>query len=203
MLDNLFVVEEEKKLASKRRQVCLTMRHDNFDDDQILHAVAQFCKITEKGPVESLFNNIPTYNVENDENVAVGVDENVEREIPSISNEDVSNFRAQGFSVDDNNEPAPENIPNATNTANDGMYRAWGSEHLDARRVVDGVKDVQPTLVSADASMHTLLGFFLHFLPLEFFRTTILQATNKTLSDPLTWDESLQFISILLLFVTT
>ena len=151
----------------------------------------------------SLFDIIPTNDVENDENVAAGVDENVEREIPSILNKDVSNFRAQGFSVDDNNEPAPENIPNATNTANDGMYRAWGSEHLDARRVVDGVKDVQPTLVSADASMHTLLGFFLHFLPLEFFRTTILQATNKTLSDPLTWDESLQFISILLLFVTT
>jgi hypothetical protein len=56
----------------------------------------------------SLFDIIPTNDVENDENVAAGVDENVEREIPSILNKNVSNFRAQGFSVDDNNEPAPE-----------------------------------------------------------------------------------------------
>ena len=70
-------------------------------------------------------------------------------------NEDISSFRAQGFSVDDDNEPAPENIRTAADTANDGMYRAWGSEPLDARRVL-GVKDVQPTLVSADASMHSL-----------------------------------------------
>ncbi len=77
-----------------------------------------------------------------------------------------------------------------------------GCEPLDARRVV-GVKDVQATLVSADALMHAVLGVFLHFLPLKFFKTTILQATNETLSDPLTWDEFLRFISILLRFATT
>ena len=98
------------------------MRHDDFDDGQILHAVAQFCKVTEEGPVKSLFDIIPTNDVGNDQNVAVGGDENDEREIPSISNEDISNFRAQGFSVDDDKEPAPENIPTETDTENDGMY---------------------------------------------------------------------------------
>jgi hypothetical protein len=66
-----------------------------------------------------------------------------------------------------------------------------------------GVRDVQPSLVSADPSMHSVLGFFLHFLPLEYFRTTIIHATNETLSDPCTWDEFLRFIAILLLFGTT
>ena len=65
------------------------------------------------------------------------------------------------------------------------------------------MRDVQPNLVSADASMHTVLGFFLHLLPMEFFKTTLLQATNETLSDALTWDEFLRFILILLLFGTT
>jgi hypothetical protein len=66
------------------------------------------------------------------------------------------------------------------------------------------VKNVQPTLVSADSSSrHTVLGFFLQFLPMESFkRTTILQATNKMLSDALTLDEFLCFILILLLFGT-
>ena len=111
VLDNLLVIGQEEKLVSKRRQVCLTMRHDDFDDGQILHAVARFCKVTEEGPVESLFDILSRNDVENDGNVALGGDENEEREIPSVLNEDISNFRAQGFAVDDDNEPAPENIP--------------------------------------------------------------------------------------------
>ena len=84
VLDNLLVIGLEEKVVSKRRQVCITMRHDDFDDGQILHAVARFCKVTEEGPVESLFNTIPTNDVGNDEDVAVGGDENEQREIPSI-----------------------------------------------------------------------------------------------------------------------
>ena len=120
----VLAIGQEEKVVCKRLQVCITMRHDDFDDGQILHAVTRFCKVTEEGPVESLFDTIPTNDVENDENVAVGGVENEEREIPSMLNEDVSNFRAQGLSVDDDNEPAPENIPTAADTANDGMYRA-------------------------------------------------------------------------------
>ena len=68
VLDNLLVIAQEEKLVSKRRQVCLTMRHDDFDDGQILHAVARYCKVTEEGPIKSLFNILPLNNVENDEN---------------------------------------------------------------------------------------------------------------------------------------
>ncbi|KAI2511756.1 hypothetical protein MHU86_2650 [Fragilaria crotonensis] len=92
VLDNLLVIGQEEKVVSKCRQVCITMRHDDFDDGQILHAVAQFCKVTEEGPVESLFDTIPSNDVGNDEDVAVGGDENEQREIPSILNEDISSF---------------------------------------------------------------------------------------------------------------
>ena len=50
VLEDLLVIGQEEKLVSKRRQVCLMMRHDDFDDGQILHAVARFCKVTEEGP---------------------------------------------------------------------------------------------------------------------------------------------------------
>ena len=73
-LGNLLVIGQEEKIVSnKRRQVCLMMRHDDFDDGQIFHAVARFCKVTEEGPVESLFDILRMNDVENDENVAVGV----------------------------------------------------------------------------------------------------------------------------------
>ena len=204
VLDNLLVVSQEEKLVlSKRRQVCLTMRHDDFDNGQILHAVARFCKVTEEGPVESFFDLPSANELTNETDVAVEGAEINGHEIPVILNEDVSNFRAQGFSVDEDNEPAPENIPTATDRATNGIYKPWGSEPLDKRRVL-GMRDhVMPNLVSADATMHTVLGFFLHFLPMEFFKTTVFQATNEILLDPLTWDEVLRFISILFLFATT
>ena len=87
VLENLLVIGQEEKLVSKRREVCLTMRHDDFDDGQILHAVARFCKVTEEGPVESLFDILSRNDVENDKNVTVGDDENTEHEIPSVLNE--------------------------------------------------------------------------------------------------------------------
>jgi hypothetical protein len=82
------------------------------------------------------------------------------------------------------------------------MYQPWGSESLDARRVA-GVRDVKPFSVSANPSMHTVLGFFLHFLPMKFFKITIMDATNETLLTHLTWDEFLRFVACLFLFGTS
>ena len=92
VLDNLLTIAQEEKLVSKCQQVCLTMRHDDFDDGQILHAVAQYRKVTDKGPIESLFNISPSNNVENDENVAAADDENGRCEVPRVLNKDISIF---------------------------------------------------------------------------------------------------------------
>ena len=112
------------------------MRHDDFDDGEILHAVQRFCKVTEEEPAESRFDIIPTGDVEDATNVAIEGGEITGREIPTTFNEDISNFRAQGFSVDDDNDPAPENIPTPAEVVNGRIYRAWGSEPIDARRVL-------------------------------------------------------------------
>jgi hypothetical protein len=63
------------------------MRLSDFDDGQILHDVARFSMVTEEGPVESLFDIIPTNDVENAENVAAEGGEILEREIPSVLND--------------------------------------------------------------------------------------------------------------------
>ena len=128
VLDNLLVIGQKDKLISKRWQVWWTMQHNNFDNGELLHAVARFCKVTGEGPVESLFDVTPINDVENMQNVTVEGDENLENEIPSGLNKDVSNFRAQGFSVNNDNEPAPENIPTAVGSVDDEMYTLWGSE---------------------------------------------------------------------------
>jgi hypothetical protein len=115
----------------------------------------------QEGPLESLFETPPQEDVDGGEDVAVEAEATEAREIPRILNEDISNFRAQGFAVDDDNEPAPENVPSPNDDINEGMYRPWGSEPLDLRRASSGVRDIQPTLVRADPCLHTVLGYFL------------------------------------------
>jgi hypothetical protein len=52
----------------------------------------RFCKVTEEGPIESIFDIMPTNDVENAENVAAEGGQILEREIPSVLNEDISSF---------------------------------------------------------------------------------------------------------------
>jgi hypothetical protein len=44
-------------------------------------------------------------------------------EILSVLNEDILSFRAQGFAVDNDNEPAPENIPTLNDSGADDIYQ--------------------------------------------------------------------------------
>ena len=178
VLDNLLVVGQEEKVVCKRRQVCIVMRHDDFDDGQILHAVTRFCKVQQEGPLESLFETPLPEDMEGGGHVAGLPDEEEGREVPSILNEDISNFRAQGFAVDDDNEPAPENIPSPQDNSIDCVYLPWGSEPLDVRRAA-GVMNVLPTLVAPDPSLHTVLGYFIHFFQWTSSRPLFLRPPMK------------------------
>ena len=66
-----------------------------------------------------------------------------------------------------------------------------------------GANDFLPTLTRADAILHTVLGYFNHFLPVAYFKDTVLPATNACLTDPMRWEEFLLFIGLILLMATT
>ena len=130
--------------------------------------------------------------------VAVADEEDGQREIPVMLNEDASNFRAQGFEVDDNNEPAPENIPRTNDTRTNCEFLSWGSESIEPRRAA-GVGDMQPNLVGSDATLHSIVGYFIHFLPMAFIKNVVIPATSANLSEALTWEEFLRFLGLLFL----
>ena len=114
-------------------------------------------------------------------------------EIPPISHdEDASKFRALGFCVDDDNDPAPENVPSPTESPDECIYKEWNSVPYCDRRLC-GANFVQLTLIRADQILHTVLGYFIHFMPVSYFKTTVIPATNVNLSDPLSWEEFLRF----------
>jgi hypothetical protein len=61
------------------------------------------------------------------------------------------------------------------------------------------MNNVQPSLIRADSTMHTVLGYFTHFLPFVYFKTTVLPTKNAHLSDPLLWEEFLCFLGLIYL----
>jgi hypothetical protein len=59
-------------------------------------------------------------------------------EVPALTNdmaENVARLQAEGYGVDDDNEPAPENIPLPNDQQQeDNIYSQWGSKNVCNRR---------------------------------------------------------------------
>ena len=87
MLHDLVAVGQEEKTVSKKPQLCIIMRHNDFDDGQLLHAVARYCKVVQEGAPEHIFNSTLQDSHEGDGAVAVEGQANEGAEIPTNLNE--------------------------------------------------------------------------------------------------------------------
>jgi len=131
-------------------------------------------------------------------------------ELPTLEgNEyDVIRLQAEGYEIDDDNEPAPENAPTATPSNTTGAtYGNWGFSGICQRRAEglrsDGarLKKVSSDIVMSGLDMMTM---FVMFMPKDFFEKVILVETNKAIQGPpVTFGEFLQFIGIWLYMATT
>ena len=52
VLNELLVVGQEGKTVNKRQQMCVIMRHVDFDDGQLLYTVSRYCKVEHEGATE-------------------------------------------------------------------------------------------------------------------------------------------------------
>ena len=115
VLEGLIAIGQEEKTIAKKRQSCIVMRHDDFDDGTLLHAVTRYCKVQEEGALEHLFIELIQDPPEGTELTSHEVDQGNIGEVPLLSrDEDATKFRTLGFAVDDNNDPAPKNVPTLT-----------------------------------------------------------------------------------------
>ena len=144
--------------------------------------------------------------------------DDAEREInPSIFQsrervEDIARVREEGFEVDDDNDPAPENIPVGAPPAvsTDGLYQgqSWGWDGIDKRHQVGGGFEEPSFADGWQTQNKTYLEFFLHLLPLAWLQNVLLVKTNKEMCHqkdntcPLQFGELLQFIGMRLLMAT-
>jgi hypothetical protein len=123
--------------------------------------------------------------------VAHDVRENVEVPLTSYElNEDIARVRELGLMVDDDREPAPENVPNVTNRTEmdptTGLYRGqrWNWDGQCQRKLVKETRE-KPSF--HDGWMPTgrtkILDDFCKFFPIKWFVDVVVAGTSRNLEE--------------------
>ena len=182
-----------------------------------LNCATRFCVVVEEGPPDRLYSTHAPQGqqaqapVNTTEQETPGDPIDVAVFAPTGNHaEDIATARTQGLTVDDDNEPAPENIPEANapapnvNALNEGQ--SWGWDGIDRRRTGGGV-DSNPTFHDRwTPKGKTFLEVFLKCIPFRFFIDKIMKGTLDTLvkknAAPLEQGEFLRYIGLWLLMST-
>ena len=203
-LQNCIAFRQEIKTVNKKNQLVILLRHEDHDGQEV-YAVKRWVKVVTEGAPEHIF-------VEEDEEEQpdVAVNENggeIERIDDIVFNagghaEDIALVRAMGLDVDDDNDPAPENIPTsvpgATNEGN--VHHGWGWTGIDHRKQLN-ITNVRANIagVTSDVMQHiSFVGMFFLLFPKSLIQT-IIEETNAKLDDPTDMGEFLWWIGIWLL----
>jgi hypothetical protein len=152
--------------------VCIIFRHDDFPNIE-LYCHHRWCHVEEEGPEACLFDAVAT--IETGEEELQQLPTEVDPTTPSA--EDVNNLLAEGFAVDDDNHPAPENIPTANDTTTTGTQQTWGWSGFCSRRAasIPNLPAAMNNLVESDLKSMTYLSVFLWFFPTEFLHNVLLK----------------------------
>ena len=207
-VENLIALRKEIKKVNRRDQECVILRHSDFPGVE-LHAVARYCKVITEGPISEIFveAGVPEEEAIDD---APPVDEGLEPAtvIPVSSGnlaEDIHRLRFEGFSIDDDNEPAIENIPAANNdtdqSVENSLYQDWDSR-TTCNRKSEGHCQENPKLLKSSSS-ETRLGYFCLFLPTDYIQSVLIPATNCEIEGSrLTYGEFMTYLGMWLLMST-
>ena len=100
-----------------KAQLCVVFHHNDFEGIE-LYCHKHYATVLEEGAASDLFSDLLIANNGKDRNDSVQENEESEEEVPieipvltTNINDDIEQMLLEGFGVDDDNEPAPENIP--------------------------------------------------------------------------------------------
>jgi len=114
-LEGLLVIRREKRIVNNRNQMTIVMRHDNFAGLE-LYCVERFVRVEMEGAPEHFFNAIAP--IDNEEEEAINEEQRIpDNVVPFLGVDRVDATDAirlaAVLATDDDDEPAPENIPQA------------------------------------------------------------------------------------------
>ena len=197
------VIRCEVKKISRRDQEAIVFTHDDYKEENgllvELYACQRYCKILQEGPPDQFFiggSNDGDENVNGQAEGEVELPDIVHKNANSGStalNEIISQMRNQGFFVDDDNLPVPENIPdtvpesssvNERNINSNDVMKEWGHDGLCYRKVSEA-RDSKASLKKycTDELRFSKLQYFELMIPKQYFITVILSTMNKNLPD--------------------
>lgn len=213
-ISGLIVIRREERAVRRgsRPTRSLVMSHAEFADVEF-YAAERNVIIDTEGPEDGIFDTPPSAMV--DGATAVTGAEAVGRtsgetdalELPPVpsgravnfTTDDLAALQRQGIQVDDDNAPAPENIPVPTE---EPMEEAggWGFDGLDQWRARGCALRSKPRFknVSTSRLQHmTSLDIFLLLFPVDYIKDTVIPETNKHLRlGPTTFSEFIAWLGL-------
>ena len=198
----LCVGRDQKKIRNQEKDVVIFC-HDDLPN-KVIYCVPKWPKVNEEGAAEHFFEEtMPTPNIPDDGNT---LQEEQQQEIPQEVQharnvwEDIALVRAMGFMVDDDNNPAPENIPviaeNVQLDVNNNQTWGWNGAN---QRALFGAENNQPKFSGLDSTFWEVVSFtrvFLLLFPRTLVEKVILAETNKKIDKKITLGEFLRFIGL-------
>lgn len=134
----------------------------------------RFVKVKMEGVPNMFFDSpqVPPLTQNNPSETAVDTTEEEQDPASNICRdlaEDIALIRNQGYDVDDDNKPAPENVPNADATFNFGLYpdQQWG-ESMFVNPMANTGYESPPGFVDFDINNATYLEIFFKFFPFKW-----------------------------------
>ena len=140
--------------------------------------------------------------------------EDVEEEVAlpkrsHVLEEEIQAFKSAGVEIDDDNEPAPENVPvpTAPTLTEDTVMKEWGFSGFCYRRR-DGNRQSPATINRSRDAWSTMrrIDYFLLFFPVDYVKDKMLAEMNKKIRKgrpQITWWEYLRWLGIWELLATT
>ena len=198
----LNIFGRQEMMVKRRKRVCVLITHDDFPG-QPFHVALGNITVESEGPEDDFFD-APNPS-DNEAQCSSGPEEppaisEMQRRVivtqENLHSGSTSELRAMGVEVDDDNDPAPENVPDSNRTA-----AAWNDAAIDLRKI-GPYRNMSPSLKGMTSETVSLLSpkaLFLLLFPTEYLKKSLLPATNEHLPQhwPLTFDEFIVFLGII------
>ena len=168
-VEDLTAVSREATTRGGKTFVAIFFRSSTIPG--LLHAAERWVKVEEEGPPDQLWEDAAPAEAP----ATAYIDERGEDIADFVFNaqnraEDIALVRNMGFEVDDDNDPAPENVPDANAPpVNGGVLlegQEWGWDGIDRRAMLQGAMYNGSTFTNDwSPNGKSFSEIFLHFFP--------------------------------------
>ena len=210
-VDGLVAVRAGRKTRGRTEYPAVFFTHPEFPGVE-LSAAQNKIKVVAEGHPSGFWGDAPAP-TEPPPDAPVAGNEAIDGDVFFARNnaEDIARIRAEGFEVDDDNDPAPENIPQGDEELRiDGDLfegQTWGWNGVD-RRITEGGNYDGPSFANGwTPTGKTNLEVFLHLFPVAWLTNVVLAMTSSAClannSKALTWGEFIRFLGMRLLMASS